>query len=153
MNLDQDAHPYLKDLVRGFAERQGDFSVRIAGRFEAAHYLYRYMPDGSDEPMHGHSWLVEVFLARSGGGTGADGIAVDFLAPRLRLDEMLARLEHVVINELDEFKGINPTTENIARWFAAGLEGAADEAGGVVREVRVHEGPDNFVCYRPASAE
>ena len=35
--------------------------------------------------------------------------------------------------------------------FAAGVAPAAAEAGGVVREVRVHEGPDNYAVFRPGS--
>ena len=149
MNLDQDAHPHLKQVLRGFAEEPGRFAVRILGRFEASHFLYRYFPDGRDEPLHGHSWLVEVFLARVGGGTGADGIAVDFLAARRRLDELTDRLEHVTINAIEEFSGVNPTAENIARWFFRGLAPAAAESGGRVVEIRVHEGPDNYAVFRP----
>ena len=152
MNLDQDAHPHLKPLLSGFADEPGDFRIRIAGRFESAHYLIRYFPDGTDEPLHGHSWLVEVFLGRPGGGTGADGIAVDFLAVRRRLDELTDRLEHVTINLLDEFRGVNPTAENIARWFFRGLAPAAADSAGQVLEVRVHEGPENHAIFRPGRA-
>lgn len=150
MNLDQDAHPQLKDLLKGFEKEPGDFTVRIMGRFESSHFLYRYFPDGSDEPLHGHSWLVEVYLQRDGGSTGPDGIAIDFLAARQRLDQLTDRMEHVTINNLYEFAGVNPTAENIARWFARGVDPAARESGGRVCEVRVHEGPDNFAIFRPA---
>ncbi len=153
MNMDQDAHPHLKGLLRGFQNEPGSFCVRISGRFESAHYLYRYFPDGSDEPLHGHSWLVEVFLGRADGGLGQGDMAVDFLAARRRLDELTDRLEHVTINTLEEFVGVNPTAENIARWFFRGIRPAAEEAGGRVVEVRVHEGPDNFAIFRPVATE
>lgn len=149
MNMELDAHPHLKDVVRGFTEQPGDFRVRIEGRFESSHYLYNYFPDGSDEPLHGHSWLVEVFLGRHGGGVGPDGISYDFLAARRRLDELLARIEHICINHLDEFEGVNPTSENIARWFYAGLRPVAEETGGEILEIRIHEGPANVAIYRP----
>jgi len=148
--MDQDAHPFLKETTRGFAGAGGDFQVRIAGRFESSHYLYRYFPDGSDEPMHGHSWLVEVFMSRDDGGTGENGISVDFLAARLRLNEMTDRLEHVCLNHLEEFRRVNPTAENLARWFYMGLRPEAEKSRGRVREIRVHEGPDNYAIYRPA---
>ena len=150
MNMDQDAHPHLKELVAGFADEPGDFEVRIEGRFSSAHYLVKYFPDGSDEPLHGHSWLVEVTLGRAGGGIGADGIVYDFLAARRRLDELCDRIEHVIINNLPEFAGVNPTAENVARWFYRGLRPAVDESGGRVIEVRVHEGPGNIALFRPA---
>jgi 6-pyruvoyltetrahydropterin/6-carboxytetrahydropterin synthase len=149
MNMELDAHPELSGLLQGFDRTPGRFMVRIEGRFESSHYLYRYFPDGRDEPLHGHSWLVEVFLAHRSGGTRADGISFDFLAARQRLDQLIERIEHICINELREFAGVNPTSENIARWFYLGLRDvvAADE--GQVLEVRIHEGPANIAIFRP----
>ncbi len=147
--MDQDAHPQLKAELAGFATANGSFQIRIEGRFESAHYLYRYFADGSDEPMHGHSWQVEVFLGRPDGQTGADGISYDFLAARRRLNELIDRMEHVVINNLPEFSGINPTAEAIARWFFQGLRKPVESTGGRIFEVRVHEGPSNFAVYKP----
>lgn len=149
MNFDQNAHPELISVVSGFASAPGAFEVDIEGRFEASHYLYSYFPDGSDEPMHGHSWQVIVTLARMDGGVDAKGLSVDYLAARQRLDLMLERLEHVVINNLPEFKGINPTSENIARWFYAGLRTEAASAGGIVRRIRIFEGPHNSSVFEP----
>ncbi len=153
MNMEQDAHPHLKEIVAGFEKAAGDFQIRIQGRFESSHYLYKYFPDGSDEPIHGHSWLVEVFLAAENGGTGSDGIAYDFLSARKRLDEMVDRLEHVLINNLPEFKNVNPTAENLARWFYMGLREKVEPEGALVREIRVHEGPDNYAIYQPAAGK
>ncbi len=149
MNFDSDAHPELKSVVAGFADLPGAFCVRIEGLFESAHYLYRYFPDGRDEPMHGHSWRVEAFLQRPGGQLGPDGISYDFLAARRRLDQLIERIEHGCINDLPEFKGVNPTSENIARWFFAGLRPAVEETGGQVTEIRIHEGPHNIAVFRP----
>lgn len=150
MNMDQDAHPQLKGELSGFQDEPGDFEVRIEGRFSAAHYLTKYFPDGSDEPLHGHSWLVEVTLGRAGGGVGADGICYDFLDARRRLDQLCERIEHVVINNLEEFAAVNPTAENVARWFFRGLKQEVAGSGGRVVEIRVHEGPGNIALFRPA---
>ena len=153
MNMDQNAHPHLLEDLKGFSEQPGEFLIRIEGRFESSHYLYRYFPDGSDEPVHGHSWLVEAFLARTDGGLGADGISYDFLSARLRLNELVDRMEHVLINNLPEFEGINPTAENIGRWFYAGLKEVVEKEGACVREIRIHEGPYNYAVYRPFRGE
>lgn len=150
MNFDQNAHPQLIPAVLGFESAPGAFEVDIEGEFDASHYLYRYFPDGSDEPLHGHSWKVIVTLAREDGGVDSSGLSVDYLAARNRLDLMLERLEHVVINNLPEFKGINPTSENIARWFYCGLQSEAESAGGRIRRVRVFEGPRNSAAFEPA---
>ncbi len=153
MNFDQNAHPELIALTAGFAAAPGAFEVDIEGRFEASHFLYAYFADGSDEPLHGHSWKVIVTLSRADGGVDQKGLSVDYLAARQRLDLMLDRLEHVVINNLAEFKGINPTSENIARWFAAGLRLEAEKAGGVIRRVRIFEGPENSAVFEPAISQ
>lgn len=154
MNMDPDAHPHLKADLAGFEELPGDFSIRIEGRFESAHYLYDYFPDGSDEPVHGHSWQVEVFLTSANQKTGRDGISYDFLAARQRLNQLIDRMEHVLINDLPEFKGVaavNPTAENIARWFYAGLRPSVEPEGRVL-EIRIHEGPANYAIFRPENA-
>lgn len=147
--MDQNAHPHLLGDLKGFENAEGKFSIRIEGRFESSHYLYRYFPDGSDEPLHGHSWKVEVFLSNRNESTGGDGICIDFLYARKRLDELIDRLEHTVINNLTEFEGINPTAENIARWFYYGLRKVVEGSGGLVKEIRLHEGPSNYAVYRP----
>jgi 6-pyruvoyltetrahydropterin/6-carboxytetrahydropterin synthase len=152
MNMELDAHPELSRGLAGFAEIPGQFLVRIEGRFESAHYLYNYFPDGRDEPVHGHSWLVEVFLAHESGGTRADGISFDFLSARQRLDQLIERIEHVCINDLTEFQGVNPTSENIARWFYRGLNDVVTADEGRLLELRVHEGPANIAIFRPAGA-
>lgn len=148
--MDLDAHPELAGELTGFAELAGEFQVRIEGRFESSHYLYKYFPDGRDEPVHGHSWLVEVFLAHASGGTRPDGISFDFLSARLRLDQLIERIEHICINDLREFQGVNPTSENIARWFYLGLRDVVAGDEGRVLEIRIHEGPANIAIFRPA---
>lgn len=152
MNMDLDAHPELAADVAGFVDLPGRFMVRIEGRFESSHYLYKYFPDGRDEPVHGHSWLVEVFLSHRTGGTRADGISYDFLDARQRLDRLIERIEHICINDLSEFQGVNPTSENIARWFYAGLRDTVRANEGRVLEIRIHEGPANIAIFRPAEA-
>ncbi len=36
------------------------YVLRVCDRFEAAHHLYAYR--GRSEPVHGHSWKVEVVI-------------------------------------------------------------------------------------------
>ena len=60
-------------------------------------------------------------------------------------------MEHVLINNLPEFNSINPTAENIARWFYSGLKEVVKKEGACVREIRIHEGPSNYAVYRPSN--
>jgi 6-pyruvoyltetrahydropterin/6-carboxytetrahydropterin synthase len=131
-----------------FREESGNFYVRIEGRFESAHYLYDYFPDGSDEPIHGHSWKVEVYLAGNG-NIRPDGISYDFLTARTRLLELVHNIDHLLINEHADFKGINPTSENIARWFYSGLKEEVAKTNGKIKRIVIHEGPENLAFFEP----
>ena len=121
MNLDQDAHPYLKEKLAGFHELSGRYQIRIRERFESSHYLYNYLPDGSNEPHHGHTWEVQIVLTNERQNLQGDGICIDFLAVRKRMNDLIERIDHLCINDLDEFQGINPTAEYITRWSYKGL--------------------------------
>jgi len=139
----------LLDSVNGmFLQENGKFFVRIEGRFESAHYLYDYFPDGSDEPIHGHSWKVEVFL-ESLANLRPDGISYDFLTARTKLLELVASIDHILINEHPDFRGVNPTSENIAKWFYAGLKQEVAATGGRVRRILIQEGPENWAFFEP----
>lgn len=148
--MDLRANKLEDSPVKGdFIHVRGDFLIKIDSRFESSHYLYHYFPDGSDEPLHGHSWQVELLISRKGGGVGEDGISYDFVKANEQLKILTDRLDHTNINTLPEFSGINPTTENIIRFLYAGLTDVVDESGGVIREIRLHEGPNFSVTFSP----
>ncbi len=128
---------------------KGRFSVRIEASFESAHYLYQYYPDGSDEPLHGHSWKVIVHLARQDHSVGKDGICIDFVPAGKKLQELAGKLDHAVINHIPDFKEINPTAEHIAKWICAGLMPSAAESGGMILKIEVFEGPVNAAVFEP----
>lgn len=136
-----------------FSTVRGDFRIRISGSFESAHYLYAYYPDGSDEILHGHSWRVEITLSQKDGGIRNDGISIDFLSVRKQFDALLERLDHCCINTLSEFVNVNPTAENIARWFYLGLIENVRLENGAIREISVYEGGENTAIFIPAQAQ
>ncbi|GBF51034.1 6-pyruvoyl-tetrahydropterin synthase [Leptospira ryugenii] len=131
-----------------FLEESGNFYIRIEGRFESAHFLYDYFPDGSDEPIHGHSWKVEVFLTGDG-SLRKDSISYDFLTAKTRLQELVHSIDHILINEHKDFQGVNPTSENVARWFYAGLKGEVIKTGGKILRIVIYEGPENLAFFEP----
>ena len=79
-----------------------------------------------------------------------DGISFDFLTAKQKLAELLTSIDHILINDHPDFKGINPTSENIARWFYAGLKKEVSEANGKVDRIVIHEGPENLAYFEPA---
>lgn len=126
---------------------QGKYIIRVASVFESSHFLYRYFPDGSDEPMHGHSWKVEVFIASS---ELKNGISVDFVETKKALKEICSQLDHSLINDFSPFKKENPTSENIARYIYVLLkEKVFLPEYAFIKEVRVWEGPQNYASFFP----
>jgi len=119
------------------------YTLRIRQRFEAAHHLHAY--HGAPEPVHGHSWTVEVALEAD--GLDAEGMGFDFVTARLALADLAARFDHRDINDIPPFDTRSPTTEHLAWWFFDALRPALHEAR--MLEVTVWEGPDCSATYRP----
>ena len=121
------------------------YELDITREFSAAHMLKGY--DGLCSNLHGHNWTVQVFIQ----ATALDdiGIAADFTVIKRVLTEILAQFDHKYLNELPEFQGINPTSENIARIIFEKLAPAVAKPGIKLDRVRVCESPTSGATYRP----
>ena len=95
------------------------WSLEVASRFEAAHWLRSYR--GAAEPVHGHSWRVVARLETS--GLDEDGLAFDFVEIKRALDDLAGRLDHGEINRVPPFDVESPSTERVAAWFFDELSG------------------------------
>ncbi len=82
--------------------------VRVKKTFEAAHYLTDYPKEGEREPLHGHTWRVEVVFRVE--KLKKSGIDIDFLEVERFLNEVLPNYR--LLNEVYDF---SPSAENIAR--------------------------------------
>ncbi|OGW77317.1 MAG: hypothetical protein A3J52_00125 [Omnitrophica bacterium RIFCSPHIGHO2_02_FULL_49_9] len=120
------------------------FTVRVETRFEAAHNLRQYK--GAEEPLHGHSWRVEAKFSTA--KLDHEDIAIDYVSLKDAIRKLGERLDHRYINEIPPFDKINPTSENIARWFFDELNRENIRQNTQLSEVVVWEGPDAFVSYR-----
>jgi 6-pyruvoyltetrahydropterin/6-carboxytetrahydropterin synthase len=122
------------------------FTVRCHATFEAAHHLRDYV--GGPEPVHGHSWKIEVALGTD--TLGPYDLSVDFVPTERLVRELAARLHDTDLNSVPPFDVKNPTAENVALWVAGQIAEVGVLAGGVrLEEVTVWEGPRNSVTYRP----
>ncbi|MFW9929269.1 MAG: 6-pyruvoyl tetrahydropterin synthase family protein [Candidatus Thorarchaeota archaeon] len=125
------------------------FTVRTEGEFESAHSLRNYIEKEPetfvDEPVHGHTWKAEVFI-ESNNIDERTGFAIDFLLIKKKVDELCLYLDHNFINQLDPFDRINPSTENIAKWFYEKIESVVP-FGCLLKKVIIWEGPHNYVIY------
>lgn len=121
------------------------YELDITREFSAAHMLKGY--DGLCSNLHGHNWTVQVFIRAD--RLDDIGIAADFTVIKRVLTEILAQFDHKYLNELPEFQGINPTSENIARILFEKLAPAVAKPGIKLDRVRVCESPTSGATYRP----
>ena len=81
--------------------------------FSSAHYLNAY--NGNCARLHGHNWKVLVEV--SAGELGENGLALDFKDLNDMAWKIIGKFDHQVINEVEPFDKVNPTAENLARYF------------------------------------
>ncbi|MCS7171755.1 MAG: 6-carboxytetrahydropterin synthase [Aquificaceae bacterium] len=84
------------------------WKVIVKRKFSWAHFLTDY--HGSPEPLHGHTWLVEVHIKAN--KVDAGGMGYDFLEVEGLLKELLP--DYRLLNELVDF---SPSAENMAKWI------------------------------------
>jgi 6-pyruvoyltetrahydropterin/6-carboxytetrahydropterin synthase len=89
------------------------YEVTADADFSSGHYLRNYT--GNCENPHGHNYKVRVTLA----GTELDvaGLLLDFRLLKQALRPVIDRLDHKMINEVEPFTEINPSAENLAKYF------------------------------------
>jgi len=95
------------------------FELKVVTHFAAAHQLK--MVAKKCENLHGHNWKVEVCVA--GENLNDAGVLVDFGELKQNVSEIMTRLDHNFLNELDYFDDNNPpSSENIALYIANSLQ-------------------------------
>jgi len=89
------------------------YTLKVVSDFAAAHALRDYA--GACKRLHGHNWKIEVEAQAK--ELDEAGMAIDFKVLKAHTNEVSARLDHQNLNEITPFDKINPTAENIARFF------------------------------------
>lgn len=92
--------------------------VKIRTNFSSAHNLREYK--GNCENLHGHNWKVEAYLKSE--TLDNLGMVEDFREFKKNMRIIMDDLDHKYINEIEYFKTVNPTSENIARYIFERLE-------------------------------
>ena len=89
------------------------YEVTVEDTFAAGHYLRNYK--GKCENPHGHNYRIRVTLA--GHELDQAGLLLDFKNLRAVMKPVIDRLDHQMINDLEPFTTINPSAENLAKYF------------------------------------
>ncbi|MFH1553016.1 MAG: 6-carboxytetrahydropterin synthase QueD [Candidatus Omnitrophota bacterium] len=117
------------------------YEVKVRSQFSSAHNLRGYK--GKCEDLHGHNWRVEVVVRAE--GLDSVGMVVDFKEIKDLLNQCVAGLDHKHLNELESFKDVNPTSENIARYIHETISG--EKPGLDIKEVTVYETDTSSATY------
>src|SRR5574340_831728 len=123
-----------------------EFEVSVEESFAAGHALRGYR--GKCENPHGHNYKVRITVA----GEELDGIGLlfDFKDLKAAMGQVVERFDHQYLNDLEAFQRLNPSAENMAKYFY-------DEVGGLlerqtngrvrIKEVRIWETDTTTATY------
>ena len=89
------------------------FEVSVEYTFAAGHALRHYR--GKCENVHGHNYRIQVTV--EGDQLNSIGLLVDFVELKKNTRAVADRLDHQFINDLEPFTVVNPSAENIAKYF------------------------------------
>ncbi len=119
------------------------FVLKIVTDFASAHSLRNYHGDCSR--LHGHNWGVEVMVCSN--KLDEKGIAIDFREIKKQTKVVAKRLDHQYLNEIKPFDVLNPTAENIAKYFFDEVGLLINNQDVKVKEVTIWETPRASVTY------
>ena len=123
------------------------FEVSVEETFSSGHALRGYR--GKCENVHGHNYRVKVTLA----GPQLDniGLLVDFTELKRVLRGIVGVLDHQFLNDLEPFTTVNPSAENLAKYFYDEIQRqlTALPAGAGISEVTLWETDTASARYRP----
>ncbi len=125
------------------------FEISVEYSFAAGHALRGYK--GKCENIHGHNYKVQVSVA--GDQLNPTGLLMDFVELRAAIKALAERLDHRFLNDLAPFDQLNPSAENLARYFGDELEPRVRAHGLRIDSVTIWETDTTSATYRPSPDE
>jgi 6-pyruvoyltetrahydropterin/6-carboxytetrahydropterin synthase len=119
------------------------YEVTIKKSFSAAHLLKEI--GGKCEELHGHNFLVEVSVVSE--SLNSEGLLIDFRVVKRWTDEVLEQLDHKYLNEIEYFKSINPSSEQLARFLYDRISEKSRQMNVTLSHVTVWESDNSRVSY------
>ena len=120
------------------------FELKVINHFSAAHQLK--LVAAKCENLHGHNWKIEVCV--KGDKLNDACVIMDFGQIKKYVSEIMASLDHKFLNEMEWFKGANPSSEIIAMKIAHQLQEKIDDPSVKVSSVTAWESDDACATYR-----
>jgi len=119
------------------------YEISVHSYFSGAHRL-RYL-HGKCEELHGHNWKVEATVASP--RLGKEGVVIDFGILKQKVEKVLKSLDHSFLNDLPYFSGIEPSSENIAKYIFDRLKSELKGQPGMLRSVAAWESEASRATY------
>jgi 6-pyruvoyltetrahydropterin/6-carboxytetrahydropterin synthase len=119
------------------------YNLKILADFASAHTLRNYPGDCSR--MHGHNWKVEVEVKAT--ALNEHEMGMDFKTIKTATRELAKTLDHRYLNDIPPFDTINPTAENIAKYFYQNLSNTLNNDIAQVSAVTLWETERACVLY------
>ncbi len=122
------------------------FEITVQAGFSSGHYLRDYY--GKCENPHGHNYRVLVTLV--GEQLDPSGLLLDFKQLKGVLKPTVDYLDHQMINDLEPFTKLNPSAENLAKYFFDNTANQLDSLtqGRVrVKDCTIYETDTSFARY------
>jgi 6-pyruvoyltetrahydropterin/6-carboxytetrahydropterin synthase len=111
------------------------YRLKISSNFASAHNLIHYQ--GECENLHGHNWKVDVSVTAK--QLDKAGLGIDFKTLKAETKILLKTLDHKYLNELEPFKEVSPSSENIACYLYYQLSSKLNNDNIKVESVTVWE--------------
>jgi 6-pyruvoyltetrahydropterin/6-carboxytetrahydropterin synthase len=122
------------------------FEVTVEQTFAAGHSLREYK--GKCENVHGHNYRVQVTV--EGQALNRIGLLVDFVDLKRAVRQVIERLDHQFINDLEPFTTVNPSAENLARYFYDEVSNSITLEPQVrIARIKIWETDTSIAIYRP----
>jgi 6-pyruvoyltetrahydropterin/6-carboxytetrahydropterin synthase len=122
------------------------FEVTVEETFAAGHALRNY--HGKCESLHGHNYRIQATL--QGAELDSIGLLVDFVQVKKLMQTVVDRLDHQFLNDLTPFDKLNPSAENIAKYFYDEISGGLNHDSRVtLHRIRIWETDTTSATYWP----
>jgi len=89
------------------------FQVSVDESFSAGHALRGYK--GKCENPHGHNYKVRITV--EGPNLDSIGLLYDFTHLKRVMREIIGGVDHIYLNDKPPFDTLNPSAENLAKYF------------------------------------
>ena len=123
------------------------FQVSVDETFSSGHALRGYR--GKCENVHGHNYKVRVTL--EGPELDSIGLLYDFTHLKQVLRGITNSIDHKFLNDLAPFDAINPSAENLAKYFYDEIkrQTSAKPGGARICSVTIWETDTTSATYWP----